>query len=101
MASNTGFAALAQTSRDAALALAAREEELARLREALAEQTRMVQHASAVMRAVWEDEVRRVVDIAEFDNRRNLRRISRLEAELAATRAELAEVRAAAVLDPE
>ena len=101
MASSTGFAALAQTSRDAALALAAREEELARLREAQAEHTYMVQHVSEVMRAVWEDEVRRVVDIAECDNRRNLRRISRLEAELAATRAELAEVRAAAVLDPE
>ena len=72
MASNTGFAALAQTSRDAALALAAREEELARLREALAEHT---QHIS--------------------------RRMSRLEAELAATRAELAEVRAAVVLDPD
>ena len=134
MSSNTGFAALAQTSRDAALALVAREEEHARLtaavaardveiedlrfmelqasanyqveyadrvnaqdalREAQAEQTRMVQRASEAVRAVWEDEVRRVVDTAEFDNRQNLRRISRLEAELAATRAELAGARAA------
>ena len=60
-----------------------------------------VQRASEVMNAVWEDEVRRFVDFVAFDNRQNLRRISRLEAELAATRAELAEVRAAAVLDPE
>ena len=127
MASSTGFAALAQTSRDAALALVAREEELARLttkiedlrfqeqcandnfdveyedrvkaqadlREAQAEQTRMVQRASEAVRAVWEDEVRRVVDNAEFDNRQNLSWISRLVAELAATRAELTEARLA------
>ena len=75
MASNTGFAALAQTSRDAALALAAREEELARLREALAEHTYMLSISLQVE--------------------------LRLEAELVATRAELAEVRAAVVLDPE
>ena len=119
MANSTGFAALARTSRSAALDVVARKEEHARLtaaveveyedrvraqadlREAQAEQTRMVQRASEAVRAVWEDEVRRVVDTAEFDNRQNLRRISRLEAELAATRAELAGARAAAVPVPE
>ena len=127
MSSNTGFAALAQTSRDAALALVDQREQIAELRAELAqmqveqrfntlqwnlrdtiEQARAQEHRDeldqaeaelAATRAVWEDEVRRVVDTAEFDNRQNLRRISRLEAELAGARAALEDQFSAGVLD--
>ena len=95
MASSTGFAALAETSRDAALAFVAREEELARLKAAVA--ARDVEATAAEARATAAEAhaiaLHQALGLELDAATRDGREIRRLEGELAATRAELAEVR--------
>ena len=81
MASSTGFAALAETSRDAALAFVAQQEQVAELRAELAQ----LQNEKRFNAHQWN--LRDIIEQAQAQEH------LRVSAELAATRAELAEVR--------